>query len=78
MATSRPYAALNFQGYLILWYRIIKPPFTYRVEFVLLDTLNVQVCMAYNCENVPYLWLFRRISAFLCLYVTLLIHKNKF
>ena len=64
MSAISPYTTVNLNRYFVLRDSEVKPPFTYRVEFVLLDTLNVQVCMAYNCENVPYLWLFRRISAF--------------
>lgn len=40
VSSSRPYTALNLYGYLMFGYSVIKPPHTFCVEAVLLDTLH--------------------------------------
>lgn len=77
MPPLRPYATLYFEGYLMLGDSIIEPPPAFGVELILLDTLNAQIGLAYNREDIPYLGRIRRLSAFLCLPYNLPVHNKK-
>lgn len=72
--SSCPYTAFYFEGYFVLWYCVIKPPHTFRVEAIFFDTLNAQVGFAYNREDINYFLLICRLSAFLLRLVCLFAH----
>lgn len=55
---------------------VIKSPPPFGVELVLLYTLHAQIRLTYNREDIPYLCLIRRLSAFLCFPYNLFIHLN--
>ena len=78
VSSSRPYAALYLEGYFMFDDSIVKTPFPDGVKFILLDNVNMEVCFADDCENVPYFLLIRRLSAFLLRLVCLLIHRKMF